>query len=209
MSCSRSPGKTLHSLAYRPQWALGTLQNGGCPTPTFNKGEKLRSFGGSVLLIATRMILLKGTLEGRLGGSVGWAADYGSGHDLAVRGFEPRVGLCADSSEPGACLGFWVSLSLSLPCSRSASTCNALPLSSTWRIPAHALKSNAIASGSGLAPAPSWHTVLRTSRYRTSHLPGRLYVAIIHFCVCLPVNCAILRGGAHGCPLCHSGGPRM
>ena len=29
--------------------------------------------------------------------------DFGPGHDLAVREFEPRVGLCADSSEPGAC----------------------------------------------------------------------------------------------------------
>ena len=41
-------------------------------------------------------------LLGRLGGSVGWASDFGSGHDLAVRGFEPRVGLCADSSEPAS-----------------------------------------------------------------------------------------------------------
>ena len=40
---------------------------------------------------------------GRLGGSVGKAADFGSGHDLAVREFEPRVGLWADGSEPGAC----------------------------------------------------------------------------------------------------------
>ena len=37
---------------------------------------------------------------------------FGSGHDLTVRGFEPRVGLCADSSEPGACFGFCVSLFL-------------------------------------------------------------------------------------------------
>ena len=29
-----------------------------------------------------------------------------------VCGFEPRVGLCADGSEPGACFGFCVSLSL-------------------------------------------------------------------------------------------------
>ena len=50
--------------------------------------------------------------EGRLGGSVGSASDFGSGHDLAAREFEPRVGLCADSSELGACFGFWVSLSL-------------------------------------------------------------------------------------------------
>ena len=52
---------------------------------------------------------------GHLSGSVGWAADFGSGHDLAVREFEPRIGLCADSSEPGACFGLCVSLSLSDP----------------------------------------------------------------------------------------------
>ena len=32
-----------------------------------------------------------------------------------VRGFEPHVGLCADSSEPGACVGFCVSFFLSAP----------------------------------------------------------------------------------------------
>ena len=47
-----------------------------------------------------------------MGGSVGWASDFGPGHDLTVRGFEPRVGFCADSSEPGAHFGFCVSLSL-------------------------------------------------------------------------------------------------
>ena len=41
-------------------------------------------------------------LGGRLGGSVGWASEFGSGHDLAVRGFEPRVGLCAQSLEPAS-----------------------------------------------------------------------------------------------------------
>ena len=62
--------------------------------------------------------------RGRLGGSVGGASDFSSGHDLTVRGFEPRVGLCADSSEPGACFGLCVSpLSLNLPCSRSVSLC--------------------------------------------------------------------------------------
>ena len=35
--------------------------------------------------------------------------DFGSGHDLAVRGIEPHVGLQADSAEPA-----WDSLSLSL-----------------------------------------------------------------------------------------------
>ena len=49
---------------------------------------------------------------GHLGGSVGWASDFSSGHDLAAREFEPHVGLCADSSEPGACFRFCVSLSL-------------------------------------------------------------------------------------------------
>ena len=38
-----------------------------------------------------------------------------SGHDLAVCELERHTGLCADSSEPGACFGFWVSLSLPLP----------------------------------------------------------------------------------------------
>ena len=57
----------------------------------------------------------KAAKGGPLSGSVGWASDSGSGHDLMVCGFEPRVGLCADSSEPGACFGFCVSLSLSAP----------------------------------------------------------------------------------------------
>ena len=42
----------------------------------------------------------------------------GSGHDLAVRGFEPCIRLCADSSEPGACFRYSVPLSLcTSPCS--------------------------------------------------------------------------------------------
>ena len=35
--------------------------------------------------------------------------DFGSGHDLAVRGFEPLIGLCADSAESA-----WDSFSSSL-----------------------------------------------------------------------------------------------
>ena len=52
--------------------------------------------------------------EGRLGGSVGWVANFSSGHDLTVREFQPHVGLCADSSslEPASDS---VSLSLSAP----------------------------------------------------------------------------------------------
>ena len=54
----------------------------------------------------------KNSVSGRLSGSVGSASDFRSGHDLAVCEFEPCVGLCADSSEPGACFRFCVSLSL-------------------------------------------------------------------------------------------------
>ena len=39
---------------------------------------------------------------GHLGGSVGWASDFGSGHDPAVLEFEPRIEFCADSLEPAS-----------------------------------------------------------------------------------------------------------
>ena len=58
-----------------------------------------------------------------LGGSVGWVSNFGSGHDVVVRGFKPLVGLSADSSEPGACFRFCVSLSLTLPRSCCVSFC--------------------------------------------------------------------------------------
>ena len=49
-------------------------------------------------------------------GAPGWRSRLSvrlqPGHDLAVRQFEPRVGLWADGSEPGACVRFCVSLSL-------------------------------------------------------------------------------------------------
>ena len=54
---------------------------------------------------------------GLLGGSVGEASDFGPGHDLPVRGFEPRVGLRADGSEPGACFASsWVRAPRWAPC---------------------------------------------------------------------------------------------
>ena len=52
--------------------------------------------------------------EGRPGGSASSASNFGSGHDLTVREFKPHVGLCADSSESGACFGIHDSLSLPL-----------------------------------------------------------------------------------------------
>ena len=49
-------------------------------------------------------------------GWLGWlSVDFGLGHDLVVCGLESHVGLCADSSEPGASFGFCVSVSLSVP----------------------------------------------------------------------------------------------
>ena len=39
-------------------------------------------------------------------------SNFGSGHNLTVCEFEPRIGLCADSSEPATCFGYRVSLSL-------------------------------------------------------------------------------------------------
>ena len=55
-----------------------------------------------------RVKLEKSLGLGRLGGSVGWVADYSSGHDLVVGEFKPHVRLWADSSEPGAYFGFWI-----------------------------------------------------------------------------------------------------
>ena len=47
--------------------------------------------------------------------------DFGSGHDLTVHGFEPRVGLCADSAEQSLLGILCVSLSLSAPLSLALS----------------------------------------------------------------------------------------
>ena len=50
--------------------------------------------------------------QGRPGGKLGGVSDLCSGHDLTVCGSEPQVRVCADSSEPGACFRFCVSLCL-------------------------------------------------------------------------------------------------
>ena len=75
--------------------------------------------------IKVKLNLKMSLFGGRQGGSVRWASNFGPGHDLVVCGFEPRVGLCADSSEPGACFWFCVSLSLcsSLAYAMSLSLC--------------------------------------------------------------------------------------
>ena len=43
-----------------------------------------------------------------LDGSVSEGSDFGSGHDIIALGFKPYIGLCVDSSEPGACYRFCV-----------------------------------------------------------------------------------------------------
>ena len=50
-------------------------------------------------------------------GAPGWLSQlskshFGSGHDLTACEFEPCAGLCADSSEPGTCFRFCISLCL-------------------------------------------------------------------------------------------------
>ena len=49
---------------------------------------------------------------GFLGGSVDWVSNLSSGRDLTAGDFKLCIGLCANTSGPGACLGFCVSLSL-------------------------------------------------------------------------------------------------
>ena len=61
--------------------------------------------------------------EMRLGGSVGWASGFGSGHDLAVCEFQLRVGVCADGSEPGASFRLCVPFSF---CPHPLTVCSSL-----------------------------------------------------------------------------------
>ena len=74
--------------------------------------KKKHSFIPKCLYLTTDDSLIGGRALGCLGGSVSKASDFGSGHDLAVHEFEPCVGLCAHSSEPGTCFGFCVFPSL-------------------------------------------------------------------------------------------------
>ena len=67
---------------------------------------------GSLPTFLINAVVDKNNNEGCLGGSVGWASDFSSGHDRVFCGFESRDGLWADISEPGAYFGFWVSPSL-------------------------------------------------------------------------------------------------
>ena len=72
---------------------------------------------GSVMRTHLHNITRKAvTYEIPIIGAPGWRSRLSvrlqPGHNLTVHEFEPRVGLCADGSEPGACFRFCVSLSL-------------------------------------------------------------------------------------------------
>ena len=55
---------------------------------------EIYAFQASLVITIARILS-----PGRLGGSVGWASDFGSGHDLMVHEFEPYIGLSAVSIE--------------------------------------------------------------------------------------------------------------
>ena len=97
---------------------LGGAFLGACSL--VNEGDELKGKAALLSPPSKVEITLKvsGALE-RLGGSVGGASDFGSGHDLSVRGFEPCIGLHVVSAEPA-----WDShspLSLILPHLRARS----------------------------------------------------------------------------------------
>ena len=90
-----------------------------CKRCLYRSGDTFTHF--CVTCFATFPPFIRNCFLGRLGGSVGEATNFGSGHDLPVCGFQLRIGLCADSSEPGACFRFCLPLSLLLPHSYSVS----------------------------------------------------------------------------------------
>ena len=63
-----------------------------------------------------RYLLLRSSyIREHLGGSVGWASDFSSGHDLTVCGFEPCIRHCADHLHRAWSLLQILCLLLSLP----------------------------------------------------------------------------------------------
>ena len=66
----------------------------------------------AVFHVGMNLLKMIWNFTGCLGGSVSKASDFGSGGDLTACEFQPCVGLCADSSEPGDSFWFCVLLSL-------------------------------------------------------------------------------------------------
>ena len=90
----------------------GTVTTSKFISFVFGPSPTISHFSTEPVSFHWRVVLQIRTL-GRLGGSVGEASDFGSGHGLTIRGLEPHIGLSADSSEPGVCSGFCLSVSLS------------------------------------------------------------------------------------------------
>ena len=95
------------------------------PLPSHASPATDNTWSAGGLLAPSKSKVSGNKRRGCLGGSVGGASDFGSGHDLAVHGFEPHIGLCVDSLEPapGSLSPFLYpplprSLSLSLPLSK-------------------------------------------------------------------------------------------
>ena len=104
----------------------GSPQSEDPQTPAGRHRPILSSFCRSSLLTAPQgaaqaQPFSEWTQPGVPGWLSGLSIQLHSGHDLTLREFKPHVGFCADSSEPGACFRFCVSLSLPLPCSHSIS----------------------------------------------------------------------------------------
>ena len=106
--CCWAPTKCKRAFHFlQPGLNLGTVRGGGSFCPLEAQHCLFACVCLQVLLVfyaPNQRKLMRGA----------WVAqsDFGSGHDLAVCEFEPRIWLCADSSEPGACFRFCVSLSL-------------------------------------------------------------------------------------------------
>ena len=92
----------VFNQSLHPAWGL---------SPTLRSRVKLHWLsqpGAPRLLFLITVTVKLEMSDSRAPGWLNWA--FGSGHDLAVHGFEPHIRLCADSSESG-----YLSLSLSTP----------------------------------------------------------------------------------------------
>ena len=97
----RGSGQRAKTLSMHAYDIRDRIQN-VCGSTTYLK-KKWTSHKCTTLLIISTWIypfnqcLGQENIAGCLGGSFGWASDFGSGHDLLLCEFEPWVGLCAGS----------------------------------------------------------------------------------------------------------------
>ena len=119
----------IRGKAWLWSYSLGTMRSAVCP----NKQPYSAWSDTKCTRVSWRKVTVKlaggSALEeygfwGHLGGSVSEATDFGPGHDLIVHEFKPRIRLYADSSEPGGCFRFCVSLFF---CPSSARTLSLSP----------------------------------------------------------------------------------